>query len=116
MLRHLNFSTCSVERKSKNVLSTVLSTEHVKKFKKYLNKQHKNISFTSEMEQNGSLSFLDIKINRKNNKFVTSVYRKSTFIGVFTNFESFISNHYKRQSSKAMATLRISSTHGSNIF
>ena len=90
LLRYfLNFSTCSVERKSKNVLSTVLSTEHVKKFKKYLNKQHKNISFTSEMEQNGSLSFLDIKINHKNNKFVTSVYRKSTFIGVSTNFESF---------------------------
>ena len=48
------------------------------------------------MEQNGSLSFLDIIINCENNKFVTSVYRKPTFSGVFTNFKSFISKYYKR--------------------
>ena len=47
------------------------------------------------MKQNGSLSFLDIKISRENNKFVTSVYRKTTFSRVFTNFESFISKCYK---------------------
>ena len=40
--------------------------------------------------------FLDIKISRENNKFVTSVYRKPTFTGVFTNFESFIPDIYKR--------------------
>ena len=51
--------------------------------------------FTSEMEMNNSLSFLDIKIVRENNKFTTSVYRKPTFSGVFTNFESFIPNSYK---------------------
>ena len=45
---------------------------------------------TSEIEENGSLSFLDIKIGRENNTFVTSVYRKPTFSGAFTNFESFI--------------------------
>ena len=72
------------------------STEHIKKFKRYLNKQHKNIALTSEMEQNGSLSFLDIKISGENNKFATSVYRKPAFSGFFTNFESFISKCYKR--------------------
>ena len=66
------------------------SKDHVEKFRNYLNKQHKNIKFTSEIEENGSLSFLDIKISRENNKFVASVYRKPTFSGVFTNFESFI--------------------------
>ena len=30
------------------------------------------------------------KISRENNKFVTSIYRKPIFSGVFTNFESFI--------------------------
>ena len=49
------------------------STEDVKKFKTYLNNQQKKIYFASKMEQNGSLSFLVIKINRENNKFVTSV-------------------------------------------
>ena len=48
------------------------------------------------MEQNGSLSFLNIKINLENNKFVTSVYQKPAFSGAFTNFESFISRYYKR--------------------
>ena len=42
------------------------------------------------------LSFLDIKVNRENNKFVTSVYRNHTFSGVFTNFERFLPDIYKR--------------------
>ena len=49
-----------------------------------------------EIEENGSLSFLDITITRENNKFVTSVYRKPTFSGVFTNFGSFIPEMHKR--------------------
>ena len=68
----------------------------VEKFKNYLSKQHKNIKFMSEIEENGSLSFLDITITRENNKFVTSVYRKPTFSGVFTNFEKFIQEMHKR--------------------
>ena len=69
--------------------------DHVEKFKNYLNKQHKNIKFISEIKENGSLSFLDITITRENNKFVTSVYHKPTFSGVFTNFESFIPEMHK---------------------
>ena len=66
------------------------SKDHVEKFRNCLNKQYKNIKVTSEIGENSSLSFLDIKISRENNKFVTSVYCKPTFSGVFTNFESFI--------------------------
>ena len=39
------------------------STDNFEKFKNYLNKQCKNIKFTSEIEENGLLSFLDITIN-----------------------------------------------------
>ena len=67
----------------------------LKKFKNFLKKQHKNIKFTSEIEENNSLSFLDITISRKNNKFVTSVYRKAAVSGIFTNFESFVPDIYK---------------------
>ena len=67
----------------------------IKRFENYLNLQHANIKFTSEIEMNNSLSFLDIKIVRENNKFTTSVYWKPTFSGVFTNFENFILNSYK---------------------
>ena len=56
--------------------------DHVGKFRNYLNKQHKNIKFTSEIEENGSVSFSNIKISRENNKFVASVYREPTFSGI----------------------------------
>ena len=50
----------------------------------------------SEIEENGSLPFLDITITRENNTFVTSVYYKPTFSDVFTNFESFMPDIHKR--------------------
>ena len=63
---------------------------HVTKFLNYMNSKHRNIKFTVEREENNSLSFLDIKIFRDGGKFQTSVYRKSTFSGVLTNFESIL--------------------------
>ena len=71
------------------------ATKHVEKSKKYLKKRLKNIAVTSEIEENYSLSFLDVKISREKNKNVTSVFRKHTFSGIFTNFESFIFKFYK---------------------
>ena len=70
------------------------SKHHIEKFRNYLNRQHKNIKFTSETENENSILFLDIKITRDNNKFMTSVYRKPTFSRVFNNFGSFIPNSY----------------------
>ena len=55
--------------------------------------QHSNITFTFEVEKN-NFSFLDVKICRENNKFTTSVFRKPTFSGVFTKFDSFIPISY----------------------
>ena len=36
--------------------------------------------------------FSDIEISRENGKFVTTVYYKPTFSGVFTHFENFLSS------------------------
>ena len=72
------------------------SLNHVPLFLKYLNQQHPNITFTSEVERDGKLPFLDIDISRSQGKFSTSVYRKPTFTGLFTNFHSFIPLTYKR--------------------
>ena len=69
------------------------SKERIEKFRLYLNCQHPNIKFTSEIEESNSIYFLDIKINRDNNRFLTSVYRKPTFSGVFT--DSYIPLSYK---------------------
>ena len=71
------------------------SPDHVPLFLSYLNRQHPNIFFSSELEKNGKLPFLDIEITRSNEKFSTSVYRKPTFTGLFTNFHSFVPLVYK---------------------
>ena len=60
-----------------------------------MNTRHKNLKFTFDLEQNNSFSFLDVKITRGSNGFSTSVFRKATFSGVFTNFDSFIFESYK---------------------
>ena len=72
------------------------SLNHVPLFLDYLNRQHPSISFTFELEKDGKLPFLDFEIFRSNGKFSTSVYRKPTFTGLFTNFHSFIPLAYKR--------------------
>ena len=67
----------------------------VEQFKTYMNSQHQNMSFTSETEINNMLPFLDVKVIRDNKSFITSVYRKPTFSGVYTNYDSFIPEIYK---------------------
>ena len=58
--------------------------------------KHQNINFTVEQEIYVSLSFLDVKICLKYGKFVTSIFRKPIFSGVFTNYEILIPTYQKR--------------------
>ena len=69
--------------------------EQVSRFVKYMNKRHKNIKFSFETEKDNSFSFLDVKICREKDKFTTSVFRKDTFSGVYTNFSSFVALKHK---------------------
>ena len=62
------------------------SKYHIEQIPCYLNCQHPNIKFTSEIEENYSKSLFDIKIRRVNNSFSTSIYCKVTFSRVFTKF------------------------------
>ena len=96
--------SCPIEFKSKlyksyidHIFVVFQSRDHIKKFVDCMNTKHLNIHFTFEIEDQNSFSFLDIKIIRNTEKkvFETSVYRKSTFSGVFTNFKSFIPMTYK---------------------
>ena len=63
--------------------------EHVKSFVDYMNSKPKNI-FSFETEKDDQMPFLDVNVFRVNGKFVTNVYRKETFSGVYTNFYIFI--------------------------
>ena len=69
--------------------------EHVKPFVDYMNSKHKNINFSFETEKDCQMPFLDVNVFRENGKFVTNVYRKETFTGVYTNFSSFIPLEHK---------------------
>ena len=71
--------------------------DQAEKFKDYLNKKHKNIYFSLEVEENNKLPFLDVNVFRseQSNMFMTSLYRKPTFSGMYTNFKSFMATKYK---------------------
>ena len=71
------------------------SIDHVKKFHKYINSRHKNMTFTYEIENNNSLAFLDVLITREET-FCTSLYRKPTFSGLYSNYKSFMPDSYKK--------------------
>ena len=90
-----DFKTVYYKRYVDDIFVLFNKPEHAQFFLEYMNKKHKNMKFSIETEINGSLSFLDVKIFRENDKFVTSVFRKETFSGVYTNFISFIPLEYK---------------------
>ena len=69
--------------------------EHVKPFVNYMNSKHKNINFSFETEKDEQMPFLDVNIFCENGKFVTNVYRKETFTGVYTNISSFTPLEHK---------------------
>ena len=72
------------------------ASSHVEKFNRYLNAQHSRIKFTVEREQNGSLPFLDVFIQKNGTGFETSTYRKPTFTGLGTKANSAVSPEYKQ--------------------
>ena len=71
------------------------SAEHLSKFHAYLHTCHSNMSFSFEQEVNGNLAFLVVEASRQQDKFVTTVYRKTAFSGMYTHFDSFVSTDFK---------------------
>ena len=65
------------------------SQQHLETFQNFLNDRHANMSFTIEIEKQNRMSFLDVQISREDKTFTTPVYRKPTFSGVSTHFDSF---------------------------
>ena len=57
---------------------------------------HPSIEFTSEIEKNDSISFLDVFcVRRADGSIQTSVYRKPTWTGLYISFYSFVPRSYK---------------------
>ena len=59
-----------------------------------LNKSHSFLRFTME-EENNKLHFWDVLVERCDSSFLTSVYRKPTFTGLYLSWQSFASRSRK---------------------
>ena len=74
------------------------SKAHIEPFLAFLNNQPTSISFTKEEESNGHIAFLDLNINRHETPlttFSTSIFRKKTFTGLLTKYDSCIPHIFK---------------------
>ena len=89
------FSPVLYSRYVDDIFILLHSADHLTPLVNYFNTKHKNINFTFECEKDDMLSFLDVNVYRSDNKLVTSIHRKDTFSGVYTNFNSFIPIEYK---------------------
>ena len=72
------------------------SASHIPLFLEYFNSRHQNIEFTCDNEVDFKLPFLDMNIERSGGKLSTSVYRKPTFTGLLSKYDSFAPILYKK--------------------
>ena len=59
------------------------------RFHANLNQLHPALKFTVEKEQNNSLNFLDVSVEKGGTGFLTSIYRKPTFTGQYIRWNAF---------------------------
>ena len=91
----LSFVPIFYARYVDDIFVLLRSAEHVTILAQYFSSKHPNINFTYEEENNNVLSFLDVNVYRDADKFSSTVHRKATFSGVYTNYRSFIPEKYK---------------------
>ena len=92
----LSYAPIFFARYVDDIFVLIRSQDHIILLADYFSSRHPNIKFTYEMEVNNTLPFLDVSVFRENDKFSSSVHRKDTFSGVYTNFRSFMPDTYKR--------------------
>ena len=104
----IEFKPSFYRRYVDDILARFESPESSNSLRECMSSKYKNIKFTVEHENIVSRSFSDVKICRKNGKFVTSVYRKQALSGVFTNYESFIPTYQRYYFIRVLAYVVIS--------
>jgi hypothetical protein len=78
-----------------DVFASFSNKEQAETVLNHLNVLHNNIKFTIEHEENGKLPILDTTIERRVGKYITTLYRKKTFTGVYLNWTSLTAKRYK---------------------
>ena len=92
----LSYAPIFYARYVDDIFVLLRSREHIEQLATYFSSQHPNINFTYEVEVDNCLPFLDVSVYRQASKFSSSVHRKDTFSGVFTNYESHLPEVYKK--------------------
>ena len=85
------------ERYVDDIFSHFVDRNACDQFALLLNSLHPALRFTCEHECNGCLPFMDVKVSRRDfeSGFVTSIFRKRTFTGLYTRWDSFCATRYK---------------------
>ena len=92
----LSFAPIFFARYVDDIFVLIRSSDHIVKLAEYFSSQHPNIKFTYELENDNTLPFLDVNVFRDAGKFSSTVHRKTTFSGVYSNFRSFMPDAYKK--------------------
>jgi hypothetical protein len=71
-------------------------------FLNYINSLHKNINFTCELEKDLKINFLDVTVEKSNNSFAISIYRKPSFSGLGMNYFSYVPYIFKINAIKTL--------------
>jgi len=93
-LRNLNFTIHTYYRYVDDIFLIIPVTK-LDLLLTTFNNYHTKLKFTYEVENNNSLSFLDVLIVKNDNKLISNWYRKSTFSGRYINFYSNHPAQYK---------------------
>ena len=86
--QHLSFYPSFYLRYVEDVFAIFNSSTEVQLFLNMPNNQHPNLRFTSEEASGTSLPFLDVELTICDGEFNISAYRKPTFTGVLSHFNS----------------------------
>ena len=95
-----------------DTLVTMPNTESATDFLQVLNNVHPSLSFTMELEHDGSIPFLGTVLTRCDDTLTTEVYRKPTDTGLLLYFQSHVDSRYKKGLVNTMVNraYRLSST------
>ena len=92
----LSYAPLFFTRYFDDIFILIRSSKHILLLAEYFSSRHPNIKFTYELENNNCIPFLDVNVFRDATKFSSTIHRKQTFSGVYTNFRSFMPETYKR--------------------
>jgi hypothetical protein len=97
MDRLMNIGGCEWHRYVDDTFVLIEPVTNISNVLHILNNFQLSIKFTSEVETDPSLPFLDVKVTRLSERqtFETSIYRKPTFTGLLTKWNAFVPMGYK---------------------